>query len=90
VSALGVYLIFFSFSIILEILKKNKLILRYKGGSSVTNILVPSAQNTGMLRAKGMQEKDTQKKNLPWAKGVKTQRKIATGIAYKACFRWFS
>jgi hypothetical protein len=41
----GVYLIFLSFSIILERLKKNKRMLRYKGGSSVTNILVPSAKH---------------------------------------------
>jgi hypothetical protein len=54
----GVYLIFLSFPIMLESLKKNKRILRYKGGSSVANISVPSARNTWMLRAKGhMQEK---------------------------------
>jgi hypothetical protein len=61
-----------------------------KEESSVANILVPSTWNTGMLRAKGhMQEKDT-RKNPPGAKGVKTQRQSATGLAYKACFRWFS
>ena len=45
-------------------LKKDKIILRYKGGSSVTNILAPSAWNIGMLREKGhMQEKDTREKS---------------------------
>jgi hypothetical protein len=44
---------FFSFSIILESLKKNKRMLHYKGGTSVTDILVPSARNTLILREKG-------------------------------------
>jgi hypothetical protein len=35
-------------------------------------------------------EKRTLGKNPPGAKGVKTQRQSATGLAYKACFRWFS
>jgi hypothetical protein len=60
----GVYLIFFSFSIILESLKKNKRMLCYNGGLSVPNILVPSAWIPRMLRAKGhMQEKDTREKS---------------------------
>jgi hypothetical protein len=60
----GVYLIFLSFSIILESLKKNKRMLRYKGGTSVADILFPSAKNTLMLRARGhMQEKDTWEKS---------------------------
>jgi hypothetical protein len=60
----GVYLTFLSFSIILEILKRNKRMLRYKGGTSVTVILVPSARNTLMLRERGhMQEKDTREKS---------------------------
>jgi hypothetical protein len=64
--------------------------LRYKGGSSVADILVPSARNTLMLRARGhMQEKDTWEK-FSMGQGVKTQRQSATRIAYKACFRWFS
>jgi hypothetical protein len=37
------FFFFLSFSIILESLKKNKRMLRYKGGSSVADILVPSA-----------------------------------------------
>jgi hypothetical protein len=52
-SLLGVYLIFLSFSTILEILKNNKRMLHYKGGLSVVNIIVPSAWNKGMLRAEG-------------------------------------
>ena len=32
--------------------KKNKIMLRYKGELSVTNIVVPSIQNTRMFRAK--------------------------------------
>jgi hypothetical protein len=86
----GVYLIFLSFSIILESLKKNKRMLCYKGGSGVADILVPNARNTWMLREKGyMQEKDTREKSSV-GQGVKTQRQSATGLAYKACFRWFS
>jgi hypothetical protein len=53
-----------SFSIILGSLKKNKRMLRYKGGMSVADILVPSARNTLMLRARGhKQEKETQEKS---------------------------
>jgi hypothetical protein len=60
----GVYLIFLSFSIISGSLKKNKRMLHYKGGTSVTYILVPSARNILMLRARGhMQEKDTREKS---------------------------
>jgi hypothetical protein len=61
----GVYLIFFlSFSIILGSLKKNKRMLHYKGGSSVADILVTSARNIYILRARGnMQGKDTRKKS---------------------------
>jgi hypothetical protein len=83
----GVYLIFFfflSFSIILESLKKNKRMLCYKGGTSVANILVLGARTRLMFRAR------TFGKIPPGAKGVKTQRQSATGLAYKACFRWFS
>jgi hypothetical protein len=79
----GVYLIFFflSFSIILESLKKNKRMLRYKGGSSVTDILVPSARNTWMLREKGhMQEKDTREKS---SMGQRCQD--AEAKCYRAC-----
>jgi len=86
----GVYLIFLSFSIILESLKKNKRMLRYKGGTSVADIRVPSARNTLMLIARGhMQEKDTREKTS-MGQGVKMQRQSATRLAYKACFRWFS
>jgi hypothetical protein len=86
----GVYLIFLSFSIILESLKKNKRMLRYKGGTSVTDILVPSARNILVLRERRhMQEKDTREKSS-MGQGVKMQRQSATGLVYKACFRWFS
>jgi hypothetical protein len=56
----GIFDFFLSFSIILEILKKNKRMLCYKGGMSVPDILVPSARNILMLKARRhMQEKDT-------------------------------
>jgi hypothetical protein len=68
----GVYLIFLSFSIIVESFEKEERMLRYKGGSSVTDILVPSARNTLMLRERGhMQEKDTWEKSS-MGQGVKT------------------
>jgi hypothetical protein len=66
----GIYYLL-SFSIISESLKNNKIMLCYKGGLSVADILVPSARNTWMLRAKGhMQEKDTQEKSF-MGQGVK-------------------
>jgi hypothetical protein len=49
----GIFDFFLYFLIILEILKKNKRIICYKGGLSVTNILVRNAWNTWMLREKG-------------------------------------
>jgi hypothetical protein len=83
----GVYLIFLSFSIILEILKKNKGMLRYKGGTSVTSILFPSARNTLMIRSRRhVQGKDT-RENSSMGQGVKTQRQSVTRLAYKACFK---
>ena len=86
----GIFDFFLSFSIILESLKNNKIMLCYNGGTSVTDILVPSARNTWMLREKGhMQEKDTREKSS-MGQGVKMQRKIATKLTYEACFRLFS
>jgi hypothetical protein len=80
----GVYLIFLSFSKILESLKKNKIMLHYKGGTNVADILVPGTRNILVLRARRhMQEKDTQEKSS-MGQGVKMQRKSATGLAYKA------
>jgi hypothetical protein len=58
--------------------------LRYKGGTSVANIQVQDAGTRLMFKVR------TLEKNPPKAKGVKTQRQSATGLAYKACFRWFS
>jgi hypothetical protein len=50
--------IFFNF---LKSLEKNKRMLRYKEGTSVTSILVPSARNILMLKERRhVQEKDTQ------------------------------
>jgi hypothetical protein len=86
----GVYLIFLSFSIILRTLKKNKTMLRYKGGMSVADILVTSTRNTFILRARGhMHENDTREKSS-MGQGVKTQRQSATQLPYKACFIWFN
>jgi hypothetical protein len=83
----GVYLIFFVFFNILKSLKKNKRMLRYKGGTSVTSILVPSARNTLMLIARRhVQEKDT-RENSSMGQGVRSQRQSATRLAYKACFK---
>jgi hypothetical protein len=68
----GVFFIFLSFSIFLKSLKKNKIMLRYKGGTSVSSILVPSARNTLMLKARRhVQEKDTWE-NSSMGQGVKT------------------
>jgi hypothetical protein len=64
--------------------QKNKGMLRYNGGTSVTNIQVQGARTRLMFRIMILG------KNPPGAKGVKMQRQSATGLAYKACFRWFS
>jgi hypothetical protein len=61
--------------------KKNKIMLCYKGGSSVANVLVPSAHNTRMLTAKGhMQGKDTREKS---SRGQRCQD--AEAKCYRAC-----
>jgi hypothetical protein len=68
-------------------LKKNKRMLRYKGETCVTNILVPGVRNTLMLRErKHVQENDTQENSFT-DQGVNTQRQSATRLAYKACFK---
>ena len=64
--------------------KKNKRMLCYKRGSSVTNILVLGTRTRLMFIAR------TLGKIPPGAKGVKMQRQSWIGLAYKACFRWFS
>jgi hypothetical protein len=54
--------------------------LRYKGGTSGADILVPSARNTQMLREKGhMQERVTQK-NPPWVKVSRHRGKVLQGL----------
>jgi hypothetical protein len=58
--------------------------LHYKGGMSVVNIQVQGAGKRLMFKVR------TLEKNPPGAKGVNMQRQSATGLAYKACFRWFS
>jgi hypothetical protein len=61
--------------------------LRYKGGTSVASILVPSARNTLMLIARRhVQEKDT-RENSSMGQGVRSQRQSATRLVYKACFK---
>jgi hypothetical protein len=70
-----------SFSIFLKSLKKNKRMLRYKGGTSVTRILVPSTRNILMLRARRhVQERDTRGKFLHGSRCQVTEAKC-----YKAC-----
>jgi len=86
----GIFDFFVFFNNFLGSLKKNKRMRHYKGGTSVTNILVPGARNTLMLRARGHMQKGDTRKKPPWAKGVKMQRQSAIGLAYKACFRCFS
>jgi hypothetical protein len=76
-----------SFLIFLKILKNNKRMLHYKGGTNVTSILVPSPRNTLMLRARRhVQENDT-RENSSMSQGVKTQRHSYTRLSYKACFK---
>jgi hypothetical protein len=78
---LGYFFFFLSFSIFLKSLKKNKRTLRYKGGMSFSSILVPSARNTLMLKARRhVQEKDTQGKFLH---GSRCQ--VIEAKCYKAC-----
>jgi hypothetical protein len=64
--------------------------LHYKGGLSVTDMLVATTRNTLILRERGhIEEKDTPEK-YSMGQGVKMQRQSATRLVYKACFRWFS
>jgi hypothetical protein len=58
--------------------------LRYNGGTSVTNIQVQGARIRLMFRIMILEKKP------PGANGVKTQRQSATRLSFKACFRWFS
>ena len=57
--------------------------LRYKGGSSVANILVPSTRNTWMLRAKGHMQERTLGKNPPWVKVSRRRGKVLQGLRIK-------
>ena len=58
---------------------KNKRMLRYNGGMSVTNIQVQGTRTRLMFRIMILG------KNPPGAKGVKTQKKSVTRLAYKVC-----
>jgi hypothetical protein len=63
----------------LNILKKNKRILRYKGGTRIANIQVQGTRDkTDVLG------NDTWK-NPPVAKGVKTQTQTVTRLMGKGC-----
>ena len=75
-SSFWVYLIFLSFSIILE---KDSYVTKEE--SSAANILVPSAWNIGMFREKRhIQEKDN------WEKSSRGQRcQDAEEKCYRAC-----
>ena len=61
--------------------KKNKGMLHYNGGTSVTNIQVQGARTRLMFRIM------IPRKNPLGAKGVKMQKKSATRLAYKVCKR---
>jgi hypothetical protein len=76
----GVYLIFLSFSIMLESLKKNKRMLRYKGGSSVANILVPSARTQGCSGKRDICKKRTLGKILQGPKVSRRRGKVLQGL----------
>jgi hypothetical protein len=76
-----------SFSIFLKSLKKNKRMLHYKGGTSVTSILVPSARNKLILiTRRHVQEKDIRGKFLHGSK-CEVAEASATRLAYKAWFK---
>jgi hypothetical protein len=61
--------------------KKNKGMLRYNGGTSVTNIQVQGTRTRLMFRIMIL------RKNPLGAKGVKMQKQSATRLAYKVCKR---
>jgi hypothetical protein len=68
-------------------LKKNKIILGYKGGTGVVRILVPSTRNTLMLIVRiHVQEKDTRGKFVHRSRCQVAEAKC-TRLAYKACFK---
>ena len=55
--------------------------LHYKGGTSVSNILVPGARNTLMLKERGhMMKGDTQKKYLLGSKVSRRKGKVLQGL----------
>jgi hypothetical protein len=54
--------------------------LRYKGGTSVAYILVPSARNTLMLRAGSHMLERTLGKNPPWIKVSRRRGKVIQGL----------
>jgi hypothetical protein len=59
--------------------KNNKGMLRYNGGMSVTNIQVQGARKILMFRIMILE------KDPLGTKGVKTQKKTTTRLAYKVC-----
>jgi hypothetical protein len=59
--------------------KKNKGMLRYKGGMSVANIQVQGTGTRLMFRVR------TLGKNPLRAKGFKTQKQTVTRLTYKVC-----
>jgi hypothetical protein len=75
---------FFKFVFFNDFGKKNKRMLCYNGGTSVTNIQFQGTRTRPMFKAM------TLRKIPPRDKGVKMQRQSATRLAYKVCFRWFS
>jgi hypothetical protein len=64
--------------------KKNKGMLPYNGGMSVTNIQVQGTRKRLMFKIMIL------RKNPLGAKGVKTHRQSATRLVFKVCFRWFN
>jgi hypothetical protein len=56
--------------------------LCYKGGSSVTNILVPSARS-GFLEKRDICRKMTLGKNPPWAKVSRCTGKVLQGLCIR-------
>jgi hypothetical protein len=57
--------------------------LHYKGGMSVTNILVQGTRNTLMLREKGHMQKGDTRKKPPWVKVSSRRGKGLQGLCIR-------
>jgi hypothetical protein len=83
------FFFFFCLFQFLKSLKKNKRMLRYKGGMSVTSKHTSSKckEHTNAQRKETCAGKGHSGENSSMGQGVRLQRQSATRLVYKACFK---